>query len=260
MRYYLERSDAEVRLMLPIIFGSSAAPLYIVFVGPAVALTLRRALARQRELLADGEAVLLTRDPEGLALALTKIGAATGELRGADIIAHLFIVDPFGNHPGLLGRLFPTHPPVAARIALLSREGPGIDPANLARATEAGTRYRASIAPRVPPAPPAPRPAAQAPASRAAKPETRTQAAEASRAEALVPLYEAADGWSRVIARLPTDTMLTRVDEVTCGNFIKVQAPDGQVGYLSTTAPMRVRSVRNAVEPGRHDANPDPSQ
>jgi Zn-dependent protease with chaperone function len=41
------------------------APLYAVFVAPVVALLIRQAVSRQREFLADADAALLTRNPEG---------------------------------------------------------------------------------------------------------------------------------------------------------------------------------------------------
>jgi hypothetical protein len=52
----------------------AVSTLFMLF-GPALGLFIRQGVARQREYLADAEAVLLTRDPEGLALALTRIGA-----------------------------------------------------------------------------------------------------------------------------------------------------------------------------------------
>jgi heat shock protein HtpX len=102
------------------------APLYAVVVAPIVALLIRRALSRQREFLADADAVLLTRDPAGLAAALIKIGKFRGErLSVGEGSVHLYFVDPEGED-SLLHRLFPSHPPLEQRIQLLVRMAQGI--------------------------------------------------------------------------------------------------------------------------------------
>jgi heat shock protein HtpX len=101
------------------------APVYAVAVAPLVALAIRQAVSRQREFLADADAALLTRDPDGLAMALAKIGAATGQrtaVREASV--HLYIVDP--NASSLLHRIFPSHPPLEQRIRLLEQMGSGM--------------------------------------------------------------------------------------------------------------------------------------
>lgn len=51
-----------------------------------------------------------------------------------------------------------------------------------------------------------------------------------------VPLYEAADGWSPVLAQLSPGTKLSPVNPADSGNFIKVRTPDGLVGYVSKSA------------------------
>lgn len=108
------------------------APLYIVFVAPLVALLIRQAVSRQREFLADADAALLTRDPEGLALALVKVAAARGErLRVGEGSVHLYFADPREESGSLIHRLFPSHPPVEQRIELLARMGSGITPSDL---------------------------------------------------------------------------------------------------------------------------------
>jgi heat shock protein HtpX len=114
------------------------APAFAIFVAPIVALVIRQAVSQQRELLADADAALLTRDPEGLALALIKIGAARGErLPVGEGSVHLYFVDPLGEN-SWLHRLFPSHPPLRRRIELLSRMGSGLAPADIEAASEAG--------------------------------------------------------------------------------------------------------------------------
>src|SRR5688572_31318315 len=87
--------------MLPRPPSSTLFPYTTLFrsVAPIVALAIRQAVSRQREFLADADAALLTRDPEGLAQALRKIGAAIGQpllVREANV--HLYIVDRSEEH------------------------------------------------------------------------------------------------------------------------------------------------------------------
>ena len=70
-------------------------------------------------------------------------------------------------------------------------------------------------------------------------------------------LYEAADGWSNVIAELPPDALLARVDSATYGNFVKVQTPEGLRGYVSLSAPVRLSEASGVSRP---DGAPGPSQ
>ena len=110
--------------------------------GPLLGLLIRRAVSREREYLADAEAVLLTRDPEGLALALTKIAAGRGPGRLAlgPSASHLCIVDPLSPDSFWWDRIFPCHPPISDRVAVLARMGPGIDESVLRAAAEEGMK------------------------------------------------------------------------------------------------------------------------
>ncbi len=90
--------------------------------APIIGQLIRLAISRKREYLADASAALLTRYPEGLASALEKISHATDPLDHApDATAHLWIASPLqtGQAPGLLSRLFSTHPPIEDRINIL---------------------------------------------------------------------------------------------------------------------------------------------
>jgi heat shock protein HtpX len=111
--------------------------VYLFVAAPSIALWLRKTVSQQREFLADADAVLLTRDPEGLALALAKVSAASGTpVHAGEATAHLFFVDPLQG--GTSGRgMFPSHPPVDARVAALARMGDGIVD-GLTKAGEAG--------------------------------------------------------------------------------------------------------------------------
>jgi len=93
-------------------------------VAPILAKFIQMAYSRQREYLADAGAVELTRNPEGLASALSKLAGDEEPLvdlanRGT---AHMYIVNPLRkmrqSHQSL-SSMFSSHPPVADRIARL---------------------------------------------------------------------------------------------------------------------------------------------
>jgi len=105
--------------------GGIIAIVGIVFVilSPIIAQLIQLAISRKREFLADADGALLTRYPEGLASALTKIETyGQPMLRANNATAHLFISNPFGAE-GFKGlsKLFMTHPPIEERIAILRR-------------------------------------------------------------------------------------------------------------------------------------------
>lgn len=86
--------------------------------SPIFAQIIQLAVSRTREYLADASGALLTRYPEGLASALSKISSSDIPLKSANhATAHLFISNPF-KAKGLT-KLFSTHPPVEDRIARL---------------------------------------------------------------------------------------------------------------------------------------------
>jgi heat shock protein HtpX len=87
--------------------------------APLAASIVQFAISRRRELLADGTAVELTRNPLGLAGALQKIAADPNKLRaGNRATAHLYIANPLRKVKDAAG-LFDTHPPIQQRIGLL---------------------------------------------------------------------------------------------------------------------------------------------
>jgi heat shock protein HtpX len=107
--------------------GGGAAVLIIYAVAlagailtPIIAQTIRFAVSRQREYLADASAALLTRSPDALARALEKIAADPDPLEVANkATAHLYINNPLREHKSLLNNLFSTHPPIEERVRLL---------------------------------------------------------------------------------------------------------------------------------------------
>ncbi|MFP4228061.1 MAG: M48 family metallopeptidase [Salinivenus sp.] len=112
-----------------LLFG--VALVVIGFAGYFCGTLIKAAVSRQREFLADAAAVQFTRNPDGLAGALKKIGGhvqgAQVEASGAEASSHLF----FGN--ALEGRFLgsgwlSTHPPLTARIQRIDPEFDGSFP------------------------------------------------------------------------------------------------------------------------------------
>lgn len=108
--------------------GALLAVLAIVaaILAPIAAKLIQLAVSRQREYLADASGALLTRYPEGLASALTKIASYGAPMqRASTATAHLFIGDPFGSRAKRFAAgLFSTHPPVEERIRRLTGNTP----------------------------------------------------------------------------------------------------------------------------------------
>lgn len=113
-----DRDDrgGQIRIILML------AGLALVILAPFFATLMKLAISRKREFLADADAALLTRFPDGLIRALEKISADPHPLRTAnDATAHLYIVNPFKGKDGLgwFHKLFMTHPVLEERIAAL---------------------------------------------------------------------------------------------------------------------------------------------
>ena len=92
--------------------------LLAMIIAPLVAAVVQAAVSRQREYLADATGALTTRDPEALASALQKLGDYARPMRHQNsTMAHLYISDPM--KPGVVDRMFQTHPPIADRVKRL---------------------------------------------------------------------------------------------------------------------------------------------
>ena len=94
-----------------------AALLAIGYIGIFFGRLIKAAVSRQREMLADASAVQFTREPEGLASALKKIGGYTTEFTAAEAeeVAHML----FGRGSKSFRGWFATHPPLMERIQAL---------------------------------------------------------------------------------------------------------------------------------------------
>ncbi|MBT8087557.1 MAG: M48 family metallopeptidase [Gammaproteobacteria bacterium] len=121
-------------------------------IGVIIARLIKAGVSRQREFLADASAVQFTRQSEGIANALKKIGGYSGSslIRAVDPeeVSHML----FGTGAKFFG-LFATHPPLIERIQALDpsfRESdyPAVD-ARLHRRHAAPDAARAGFAPDV---------------------------------------------------------------------------------------------------------------
>ena len=115
--FYGRRGGNSQSQVFFLIFGVVAA-----IVAPLLAGAVQAAISRQREYLADATSAMTTRDPEGLASALTKLQESGQPLRrGNTSMAHLWIADPL--KPNAIARMFATHPPLPERIERLRTMG-----------------------------------------------------------------------------------------------------------------------------------------
>lgn len=97
------------------VLGIGLALLVAGAIGAFFARLIRLAVSRQREYLADAAAVQFTRNPDGLAGALSKIAGQGSALQTphAPEAAHLFFANGLG---GFFAGFLSTHPPLEDRI------------------------------------------------------------------------------------------------------------------------------------------------
>ncbi len=97
-----------------------AVAILLMILAPIMAQLIYYAISRKREYLADASSALYTRYPEGLASALEKLGASTGQLKSANqATAPMYIVNPFRRQGRAASDLTATHPPLSERIRIL---------------------------------------------------------------------------------------------------------------------------------------------
>jgi Zn-dependent protease with chaperone function len=99
--------------------------------GVVLSRLIKAGVSRERERLADASAVQFTREPEGLAGALKKIGGHTARIVSVDTeeVGHMLF-----EHGSRFSGWFATHPPLLERIRALE---PGFDPRDLPAASAA---------------------------------------------------------------------------------------------------------------------------
>jgi len=119
--------------------------VYMFFIAPVLAAAIRAAISRSREYLADADAALLTRYPEGLIRALSKIRGAGSVVPGSNpAVSHLYFADPsaLSSVLGLLtGNLLATHPPIDQRIIRLVEFNGGAPASVVGSAVRAGQDF-----------------------------------------------------------------------------------------------------------------------
>lgn len=110
---FFSRGNSNNGNPVMLVFG-----LVAMLVAPLIASVVQLAVSRQREYLADATGALTTRHPEALASALHKLSEYGRPMqRQQSSMAHLWIADPL--KPGIMNRLFATHPPIPDRIRRL---------------------------------------------------------------------------------------------------------------------------------------------
>lgn len=116
------RSSSKERAGVALVAGAIAL-FFLTFglLGRLVSTLMKAAVSREREFLADATAVQLTRNPDGLARALKKIGGLVNgaNIRGrnAEALSHFFLAN--WNQGSFFQRLYSTHPPLMERIKRL---------------------------------------------------------------------------------------------------------------------------------------------
>jgi Zn-dependent protease with chaperone function len=102
------------------ILGLAIGLMVIGFAGTFFGSLIKAAVSRQREYLADASAVQFTRNPDGIAGALKRIGGlvygSIVENPGAPEISHAFFAQGVS---GFMQSLSATHPPLEKRIRLI---------------------------------------------------------------------------------------------------------------------------------------------
>jgi len=224
--------------------------LYLFIIAPVLASAIRAAISRGREYLADADAVLLTRYPEGLIRALSKIRGAGSVVSGANpAISHLYFADPSapGSGLGLLtGNLLATHPPIDQRITRLVEFHGGAPVSVVETAVRAGQDFIRDHPPIV----------AHNPLDNVTKDELSvfTMGNPLGRvfrivgATAPVPIYDSPDTRSFVSTRAKPGDLLIVFDDP--GKFRQVITHDQTFGYL----PLSVKLQRVDMLPSEiHD-------
>lgn len=115
-----------------------------LYLAPLLAALIRASVSREREFLADADAALLTRFPQGLLRALAKIGSAGSAMAGSNAaFSHFYFADPaIAGAEWFSGNLLATHPPIRDRIRRLL-EFQGVDAVvALESAVREGRRYK----------------------------------------------------------------------------------------------------------------------
>ena len=204
------------------------AIVYVFVVAPILAVLIRSAISRSREFLADADAALLTRNPEGLLRALAKIAGAGSVVAVSNpVIAHLYFADP--QLPGLAtglfrGSLLATHPPVEKRISALMEFNGGIPGSGIEDAVHEGQEF-ARLHPPVAIETLEPIKQDEISVLTAGNPMGRV-----FRVLSATSIYDRPDVRSFIVARVRAGALLVVFDDP--GRFRQVLTPDQTFGYM----------------------------
>ena len=105
--------------------GGGWGALLMLILAPIAAMLIQMAISRTREYAADQTSAEVTRNPQELISALSKLESWSQRIplqEATPATAHLFIVNPFRS--GFFSRLFSTHPSTEDRIARLQQWRP----------------------------------------------------------------------------------------------------------------------------------------
>jgi Zn-dependent protease with chaperone function len=120
-----------------VILAIAIALIVIGAIGSFFGSLIKAAVSRQREYLADASAVQFTRNPEGIAGALKRIGASAHGSRmkvaGASEASHMYFAK--GVWEGFSG-LMATHPPLDKRIRAVDPDWDGTWPEKIVHSSE----------------------------------------------------------------------------------------------------------------------------
>jgi Zn-dependent protease with chaperone function len=136
-RMYARDSNRKGGNPLPLV---GLALFVIGYVGVFFGKLIKSAVSRQREFMADASAVQFTRNPDGIAGALKKIGGARSGSRirnaEAEEASHMFFGDAMAQ---TLFSWMATHPPLAERIRRIDPRFDGMFPEVAAAPFEQGS-------------------------------------------------------------------------------------------------------------------------
>ncbi len=131
-----DKNDNALAVMAAILLVGFLV-LIIGLVGQLFANIIRAAISRQREFLADASAVQYTRNPDGIAGALKKIGGSVGSHisnNNAVEASHLFFSNIFGR--GFFSGLFNSHPDLTVRIRRIDPQFQGDYPKQVQKTSD----------------------------------------------------------------------------------------------------------------------------
>ena len=216
--------------------------LYMFVLAPLLAALIRAAISRGREFLADADAALLTRYPEGLLRALAKIHGAGSAVPGSNpVVAHFYFADPSAERTGISlmsllgGNLLATHPSVEQRIGRLVEFNGGMPASVIENAVRAGREYRRDH----PPLATVGLPAAvtQDELSVLTVGNPMGKVFRVVGATEPVPIYDKDTAGSNIVARVPPESLLVVFDDP--GAFRQVLTHNEIFGYLSRTVKLQ---------------------